>query len=102
MTGINFRERDRERERERTWRESEGLRRGGVTMSKATTKREIDSINSKSAAKQHDLCSLRKYHSTVFTKKQGGDKFKKTFLPRFAPPDTKNMYRVKALGVRSL
>ncbi len=27
-----------------------------------------DSVNSKSAAKQHDLCSLLKYHSTLFTK----------------------------------
>ena len=42
-----------------------------VTMSKATTER--DSINSKSAAKQHDLCSLRKYHSTLFTKNREGE-----------------------------
>jgi len=32
-----------------------------------------DIINSKPAAKQHDLCSLRKYHSTLFTKNREGE-----------------------------
>ena len=54
---------------EKKWRWLRGVFR--VTMSKATTER--DSINSKSAAKQHDLCSLRKYHSTLFTKNREGE-----------------------------
>lgn len=51
-----------------------GIRGVGVGFGSPWAKPQLrDSINSKSAAKQHDLCSLRKYHSTLFTKNREGE-----------------------------
>lgn len=69
----------------------QGVESGGPPWVKPQLR---ERINSKPAAKQYDFCSLRKYHSTLFTIIQGGIKtLARVFLP------TLNMYRGKVVGV---
>lgn len=70
---------------------------GGAVFGSPWAKPQLrDIINSKLAAEQHDLCSLRNYHSTLFTKTGRIESFL-IFYVSFL--NTLTMYCMKALGV---